>query len=202
MQWGGYAEKARVKAEWLVQPAGGAERPAGNGDRHRRVHRDAGGHRAGTARAEAGRWRVLVTGAAGGVGSVAVSLLAALGYRVRPRPAGRNCAITWRARRRRIGRARRAGREADPAARPRALGRRGRRGRRQHAGDDPDPAQIPRQRRGLRPGRRQRPAGDVIPFLLRGVNLLGIDSVMCPRASGSRHGPGWRATCRSTGWTG
>ena len=37
----------------------------------------------------------------------------------------------------------------------------------------------------------------VIPFLLRGVNLLGIDSVMCPSRGASRPGRGWPATCRS-----
>ena len=35
--WGGYAEKARVKADWLVRAAGRAQRGAGDGDRHRRA---------------------------------------------------------------------------------------------------------------------------------------------------------------------
>ena len=38
-------------------PAGRAQRPPGDGDRHRRVHGDAGGHRFGAARAQARRGR-------------------------------------------------------------------------------------------------------------------------------------------------
>ena len=81
-QWGGYAEKARVKASHLVrQPEGLTARQA---------------MAIGTAGLTAmlavmalerhalrpGSGDVLVTGAAGGVGSIAVSLLSRLGYRV------------------------------------------------------------------------------------------------------------------------
>ena len=81
-RWGGYAERAGVDAIWLVQLAQGL------------TTRDA--MTIGTAgltamlaigRLEAagvtpGRGDVVVTGASGGVGSIAVSLLARLGYRV------------------------------------------------------------------------------------------------------------------------
>ena len=81
-RWGGYAERARVDANWLVPLAQGL------------TTRDA--MTIGTAgltamlaigRLEAagvtpGRGDVVVTGASGGVGSIAVSLLARLGYRV------------------------------------------------------------------------------------------------------------------------
>ncbi|AWN23396.1 oxidoreductase [Deinococcus irradiatisoli] len=80
--WGGYSELARVKADWLVRtPArfGAAEAMAvGTAGLTAMLCvmalEDAG------LKPEAGD--VLVTGAAGGVGSVAVSLLAARGYRV------------------------------------------------------------------------------------------------------------------------
>ena len=85
-QWGGYAERARVKAEYLVR------RPDGLSARQAMAIGTAGftamlavialekhGLRPD---AGPGANEVLVTGAAGGVGSVAVSLLAALGYRV------------------------------------------------------------------------------------------------------------------------
>ncbi len=79
--WGGYAEKARVRAEWLVPL------PAGMTARHAMVFGTAGFtamlcvnalefHRVDRSR------EVLVTGAAGGVGSTAVALLGRLGYRV------------------------------------------------------------------------------------------------------------------------
>src|SRR5205807_4837989 len=82
VQWGGYAERARVKAEYLVR------RPAGLSARQAMAIGTAGFtamlavialERHGLT-IDAGA--VLVTGAAGGVGSIAVSLLSALGYRV------------------------------------------------------------------------------------------------------------------------
>src|SRR6185437_1810119 len=80
--WGGYAQKARVKSEWLVPlPAGMSPQQAmavGTAGftamlavqalERRGMKPDAG--------------EVLVTGAGGGVGSVAVALLAKLGYQV------------------------------------------------------------------------------------------------------------------------
>ena len=44
VHWGGYAEKARVKADWLVPPAGGADPARGNGRGHGGFHRDARDH--------------------------------------------------------------------------------------------------------------------------------------------------------------
>jgi len=80
--WGGYAQAARVRAEWLVQVPQGLSLQEAMG--------------IGTAGFTAmlsvmaleergmkpGGREVLVTGAAGGVGSVAVAILAARGYRV------------------------------------------------------------------------------------------------------------------------
>src|SRR5215472_14019842 len=80
--WGGYAQKARVKAEWLVPlpPAMSPQQAMAIGTagftamlavmalEHHRLRPDAG--------------EILVTGAGGGVGSVAVAILAKLGYQV------------------------------------------------------------------------------------------------------------------------
>src|SRR5271165_5035241 len=81
-QWGGYAEKARVKGSYLVR------RPEGL-SAHRAMAIGTAGFTAMLAvialerhglKPDAGD--VLVTGAAGGVGSVAVALLSRLGHRV------------------------------------------------------------------------------------------------------------------------
>jgi hypothetical protein len=62
--------------------AGGHDRPRGDGDRHRRLHRDAGRDGAGAHGLTPDRGPVVVTGAAGGVGSVAIALLSKLGFTV------------------------------------------------------------------------------------------------------------------------
>lgn len=80
--WGGFAQRARVKADWLVPlPAGLDARQAmaigtaGFTAMLCAMALEDGGVRPGGA-------PVVVTGAAGGVGSVAVALLAGLGYEV------------------------------------------------------------------------------------------------------------------------
>ena len=181
--WGGYAEKARVKAEWLVR------RPDGLSARQTMAIGTAGFtamlavialERHGLT-PDAGE--VLVTGAAGGVGSVAVSLLAALGYRV--------AAATGRPELRDylqgIGAAALVERAALTEKPARPLDRERWAGAVDAVGGN-TLATILTQLKyrasvaacGLAGG-SDLPA-TVIPFLLRGVNLLGIDSVMCPRA--------------------
>lgn len=82
LHWGGYATKARVKGDWLVKL------PSGLSTRHAMAIGTAGytsmlcvmaleKHGIDPAKGE-----ILVTGAAGGVGSVAVAILAKLGYSV------------------------------------------------------------------------------------------------------------------------
>ena len=181
--WGGFAEKARVKADWLVPlPAGLTTREA---------------MAVGTAGFTAmlsvmaleahgltpDQGEVLVTGAAGGVGSVAVALLAARGYAV--------AAVTGRpeteAYLRGLGAARIVPRAdlAEVVKKPlesevwagcidnvggamlaRVLGQ---------MKADCSVASV-----GLAGG-ADLPA-KVTPFILRGVNLLGINSVMVPYA--------------------
>lgn len=80
--WGGYAQQARVNADWLVPL------PAGLSTQHSMIIGTAGltamlcvmALQEGDVQPEAGK--VVVTGAAGGVGSIAVLLLAQLGYHV------------------------------------------------------------------------------------------------------------------------
>ena len=185
--WGGYAQKARVKADWLVPlPSGLTTRAA---------------MAVGTAGFTAmlavlaledhgltpAHGEVLVTGAAGGVGSVAVAILARLGYAV--------AAVTGRPETegylRDLGAARIVPRAelAEVVKRPlesetwagcvdavggamlaRVLGQLKHRGSVAAVGNA---------------GGLQVPAS-IIPFLLRGVNLLGIDSAQSPFAERSR----------------
>ena len=181
VHWGGYATRARVKADWLVPlPEGLTTRQA---------------MAVGTAGFTAmlavmaledhglapGAGEVLVTGAAGGVGSVAVALLARLGYQV--------AAVTGRTSLepylRDLGASRIIPRAdlAETVKRPLEA--------ETWAGcvdsvGGPMLARVLGQMKygasvsavGLAGG-AQLPA-TVIPFLLRGVNLLGIDSVMRP----------------------
>jgi acrylyl-CoA reductase (NADPH) len=180
--WGGYAEKARVKASWLVR------RPARLGAAQAMAIGTAGftamlavialerhGLRPGSG-------DVLVTGAAGGVGSVAIALLSALGHRVvaaTGRPELRDY-LTG------LGAAELIERAAFAAKPPRPLDSERWAGAVDAVGGT-TLATILTQLEyrasvaacGLAGG-SDVPA-TVIPFLLRGVNLLGIDSVMCPR---------------------
>ncbi|MGH7031944.1 MAG: MDR family oxidoreductase [Stellaceae bacterium] len=180
--WGGYAEKARVKAAWLVP------RPQGLSAVQAMTIGTAGLtamlavialERHGL-RPETGD--VLVTGGAGGVGSVAIALLAALGHRVfaaTGRPELRDYLAS-------LGAADLVERAALAAPPSRPLDRERWAGAVDAVGGT-TLATILTQLQyrasvaacGLAGG-SDLPA-TVIPFLLRGVNLLGIDSVMCPR---------------------
>ena len=130
---GAYAEKARVKGDWLVRL------PSGMTTRDAMAIGTAGytAMLAVMALERAGlnpsRGPMIVTGAAGGVGSVAIALLAKLGYSViasTGRPRGSR--LSQGARRRRSDRAQGIDRPAAPA-RQGALGRRHRCGGLDHA---------------------------------------------------------------------
>ena len=179
--WGGYATRARVKADWLVPL------PASISTKQAMAVGTAGftSMLAVMALEDHGltpeKGEVLVTGAAGGVGSVAVAILAQLGYSV--------AAVTGRPETsgylRNLGAARIVPRAdlADTVKRPleaeawagcidavggamlaRILGQ---------MKMDASVAAV-----GLAGG-ADLPAS-VVPFLLRGVNLLGINSVFVP----------------------
>jgi acrylyl-CoA reductase (NADPH) len=181
-QWGGYAEKARVKASFLVR------RPDGLSARQAMAIGTAGFtamlavmalERRGL---RPGSGDVLVTGAAGGVGSVALSSLSNLGYRVvastgRPKL---QSYLSELGAAELIDRASLAAKPSRPLDSERWAG----------AVDAVGGATLATILTQLKyrasvaacglAGGSDLPA-TVIPFLLRGVNLLGIDSVMCPR---------------------
>lgn len=179
--WGGYSQKARVKADWLVPlPAGLTTRQA---------------MAVGTAGLTAmlsvmalekhglktGNGPVLVTGAAGGVGSVATAILANLGYEVagvtgRPETADylKSLGASTIVARDDINETVKRPLEAETwAACIDAVGG----------------AMLARVLGQMQYGASVAAVGlaggaslpaTVIPFLLRAVNLLGIDSVMQP----------------------
>ncbi|MCB1362201.1 MAG: oxidoreductase, partial [Rhodobacteraceae bacterium] len=183
VHWGGYATRARVKADWLVPL------PQGLTTRQAMAIGTAGftAMLAVTALEDhglaPGADEVLVTGAAGGVGSVAVAILAHLGYSV--------AAVTGRpeteAYLQSLGAARIVPRAdlAETVKRPLEA--------ETWAGciDAVGGAMLARVLGQMRYGGSVASVGlaggaalpaTVIPFLLRGVNLLGIDSVMRPYA--------------------
>ena len=177
---GAYAEKARVKGDWLIR------RPAAVSARDAMVIGTAGYtamlavmalERAGI---KPSQGQVIVTGAAGGVGSVAIALLAKLGYAV--------AASTGR---------------PEEAAYLKDLGASDIVSRNELTGP-PRPLAKERWAGGIdavgsttlanvlsmtRYGGAVAACGlaggmdlptTVAPFILRGVSLIGIDSVMCP----------------------
>ncbi len=181
--WGGYAQKARVNADWLVPL------PDGLDTRQAMIIGTAGltAMLALMALEERGltpgHGPVLVTGAAGGVGSVAICLLAALGHDV--------AAVTGRPEAelylRDLGATQIVPRAdlADAGAKPLesetwtgcidAVG-------------GPMLARVLKQ---MKYGRSVAAVGlaggaevpmSIVPFLLRGVSLIGIDSVLKPYA--------------------
>ncbi|MBB99684.1 MAG: oxidoreductase [Rhodobacteraceae bacterium] len=179
--WGGYAQKARVKADWLVPlPKGLSTRDA---------------MAVGTAGFTAmlavmaledhgltpGSGPVLVTGGAGGVGSVATAILAKLGHEVaavtgRPETEDylRGLGATSIVARAEINETVKRPLEAETWA---------------GCVDAVGGAMLARVLGQMKYGASVAAVGlaggaglpaTVIPFLLRGVNLLGIDSVMRP----------------------
>ncbi len=179
--WGGYGQKARVKADWLVPlPSGVDTRQA---------------MAVGTAGFTAmlavmaledhglapGQGPVLVTGAAGGVGSVATAILANLGYEV--------AGVTGRPETadylKELGATQIVAREEINETTKRPLESENWSG----CVDAVGGAMLARVLGQMKYGASVAAVGlaggaalpaTVIPFLLRGVNLLGIDSVMQP----------------------
>ncbi len=181
VRWGGYAEKARVDAAQLVPL------PHGMSLKHAMAIGTAGFTAMLAVMAledhglKSGAGEVLVTGAAGGLGSVAVALLARLGHRVvasTGRPATHDYlqklgASSF------LDRAELAQKPQRPLERERWVGA-------IDAVGGTTLANVLTQLRYMASVASCGLAGGsdlpttVIPFLLRGVNLLGIDSVMCP----------------------
>ena len=181
VHWGGYSQKARVKADWLVPL------PEGLSSKQAMAVGTAGftAMLAVMALEEHGlkpdQGEVLVTGAAGGVGSVGTAILANLGYQVaavtgRPETADylRSLGATTIVPREELN---------EPTKRPLESER--------WAGciDAVGGTMLARVLGQMKYGGSVAAVGlaggnkleaTVIPFLLRAVNLLGIDSVMRP----------------------
>ncbi|HYN37978.1 MAG TPA: MDR family oxidoreductase [Rhodospirillales bacterium] len=182
VHWGGYAGKARVKADWLVPL------PAGMSLRHAMAIGTAGftAMLAVIALEEHGlapenEGDVLITGAAGGVGSIAIALLARLGYRV--------AAVTGRADQHDYLRDLGAGSIVSRTEMETPL--KGPLGAERWSGaiDNVGGVILGNLLASLCYWGSCASVGNaagikfeatVLPFLLRGVNLLGIDSATCP----------------------
>lgn len=181
--WGGYAEKARVKGDWLVPlPEGLTARQAmavgtaGFTAMQALMALEAQG-------LAPGQGEVLVTGAAGGVGSIAVALLARAGYQVaavtgRPETADYLAGLG-------AGRIVPRADLAETVKKPLEA--------ETWAGciDAVGGAMLARVLGQMTSGASVAAVGNagglvvpanIIPFLLRGVNLLGINSVTVPFA--------------------
>ena len=181
VHWGGYATKARVNADWLVPLPDGI-------DLRQAMAVGTAGFTAMLAvnaledhGLAPGKGPVLVTGAAGGVGSVATAILAARGYEV----AGVTGRPETESYLRELGATQIVPREdlAETVKRPLE--------RETWSGcvDAVGGAMLARVLGQMQYGGSVAAVGlaggaglpaTVIPFLLRGVNLLGIDSVMQP----------------------
>jgi len=177
---GAYAQKARVKGDWLVRL------PASMSARDAMAIGTAGYtamlavmalERAGIT---AQRGPVIVTGAAGGVGSVAVAILAKLGYQVIA-STGRPAEAAYL---KDLGAAEVIDRK-ELGGPPRPLAKERWAGGIDAVGSTTLANVLSMTRYGGAvaacglAGGMDLP-GSVAPFILRGVSLLGIDSVMCP----------------------
>lgn len=181
--WGGYGAKARVKAEWLVPL------PAGLSTRQAMAVGTAGftAMLAVMALEDHGlratdEGEVLVTGAAGGLGSVAVLLLSRLGYRVAASTGRESLGDYLRS----LGASSIVDRAevGAPPAKPLLSERWA------AAVDSVGGATLANTVASLRMRGAVASCGNaggiefnmtVLPFLLRGASILGIDSVMAPK---------------------
>jgi acrylyl-CoA reductase (NADPH) len=177
---GAFAEKARVQGDWLVRL------PAGMSTRQAMAIGTAGYtamlcvlalERGGITPA---RGRIVVTGAAGGVGSVAIALLAKLGYQVIA-STGRLAEVDYL---KGLGAVEAIDRK-ELTGQPRTLAKERWAGAVDAVGSTTLANVLSMTRYGGvvtacgLAGGMDLPT-TVAPFILRGVSLIGIDSVMCP----------------------
>jgi acrylyl-CoA reductase (NADPH) len=178
---GGYAEKARVKGDWLVRL------PARNSARGAMAIGTAGytAMLAVMALERHGvtpqKGPVIVTGAAGGVGSIAVALLAKLGFAVIA-STGRPAEVVYL---KSLG-AREIIERKELTGTARPLGQERWAGGIDTVGSTTLANVLSMTRYGGAVAACGLAGGmdlptTVAPFILRGVSLIGIDSVMCPR---------------------
>ena len=179
--WGGYSQKARVNADWLVPL------PDGIDSRQAMAVGTAGFTSMLAVMAledhglKPGNGPVLVTGAAGGVGSVATAILANLGHEVAGVTGRPDTADYLKS----LGASQIVAREELNETTKRPLEAETWAGCVDAVGGDMLARVLGQMKYGASvsavglAGGAGLPA-TVIPFLLRGVNLLGIDSVMQP----------------------
>ena len=197
--FGGYAERARVNGDWLVKLPTGLTRAEA-------MAIGTAGFTAMLALMAIERHDLtpssgpaLVTGAAGGVGSMAISLFADKGWRV--------IASTGRASEAAISQGARRGRDHRPrdaerprqAARQGAMGRGGRQRRLDDARQRARADALRRRGRRLRARRRHGPADDgrAVHPARRLAPRASTASIARPRA-GSKPGGAWRSTSTAT----
>ncbi|MEM7044316.1 MAG: MDR family oxidoreductase [Pseudomonadota bacterium] len=180
--WGGLAERARVQGDWLVKiPAGWTTRHAmaigTAGYTSMLAVMDLEDHGMTPQKGE-----VLVTGGAGGVGSIAIALLAKAGYEV--------TASTGRPETQDYLRSLGASQFIDRADLAETSGKPMEKARFQACIDAVGGSTLARVLGQLQPQGALAAVGNaggndvtttVIPFLLRGIKLLGIDSVYQPK---------------------
>ncbi len=179
---GMYAQRARVKGDWLVPvPTGMTTRDA--------MAIGTAGYTAMLAvmalerhGVTPARGPIVVTGAAGGVGSVAIAVLSKLGYHVIA-STGRTSEAEYL---QRLGASEIIARE-ELAGTPRPLAKERWAGGIDSVGSVPLANVLAMTKYGGAVAACGLAAGmdlpgSVAPFILRGVSLLGIDSVMCPLA--------------------
>ncbi|MBT2646262.1 acryloyl-CoA reductase [Bacillus sp. ISL-34] len=180
-QSGGYSQFARVPAEWIVPL------PDGLTMKEAMTIGTAGFTAAlSVLRLEENNLKpeqgsVLVTGATGGVGSFAVSILSKLGYSVEA-STGKESEHGYL---KEIGAATIVSREDVYDGKLRALGKQKWSGAIDPVGGEPLASVLSQIKYGGAVAVSGLTAGTclpatVFPFILRGVNLLGIDSVNCP----------------------
>lgn len=178
--WGGYAQKARLPANWLLPLPPGLELrsamalgTAGLTAMMSLMAMEANGLKPGG--------DVVVTGAAGGVGSLAIALLAQNGYRVAASTGRRELSAYLTG----LGATEIIDRQTFSAPSKRPLDR----GRWAGAIDNVGGDILAGVLRSMDYGGCVASVGlagghalhtTVFPFILRGVRLLGIDSVRCP----------------------
>ena len=179
--WGGYAQKARVKSDWLVPlPDGlGAQQAMALGTAGLTAMLAVMELEGAGVAPDSGP--VLVTGANGGVGGVALSLLAALGYTVEASTGRPELADHLKS----LGAAEIIPRHELDTVPERPLMSERWAGAVDAVGGNTLASMLAQMRYGGAVAACGLPGGvelntTVIPFLLRGVRLLGIDSVMCP----------------------
>ena len=188
--WGGYAEKARLRGDWLVAL------PEGLSPRQAMAVGTAGftSMLAVMALEEHGATPdggpILVTGGAGGVGSVAIAILAKLGYEVTA-STGR---VSSRDYLKDLGAAQIIERSLLSEGPSRPLDKAVWAGCIDAVGGATLATVLSQMKHGGSVAAVGLAGGNelnttVIPFLLRGVKLLGIDSVLCPKP---RREAAWR----------